>query len=186
MIVGLDSATPPTPAQAHAAKAAGIKLWNGYLSEIPQRDGLYRPWSRAEFEAAKLVNPRPIAFTSGWDNPVDMKAIAADYGLLLGLDVERLIRDDGPWVQPWLDASGAGLYGIRSVHVGRRAAFHVAAFYPGSDPRATYPGGWPGSGPCGWQWLNTHTEFGLGVDRGWYDDVFFAAVDVMALRLTDS
>lgn len=99
--------------------------------------------------------------------------MAADWQVRLCLDVERLIRDDGPWVQPWLDASGAGLYGVRSVHVNRRAAFHIAAWYPGNNPQSTYPVFWESViTPCGWQWQNTHTEFGVSVDRGYYDDVF--------------
>jgi hypothetical protein len=182
MIIGLDSATPPKVSQAVAAKQAGIGLWNGYLSEIPQRDGLYRPWSEAEFNTAKLVNPHPIAFTSGWDDPAAAKEDAARQGLRLCLDVERMIRDDGPWVQGWLDAAApVGLYGVRSVHVGRRAAFHIAAWYPGADPRSSYPVLWsqPG-GLCGWQWQNTHTEFGVPVDRGWYDDGFVQGGEMSA------
>ena len=46
------------------------------------------------------------------------------------LDVEGGIRADGAWVQPWLDASGAGLYGNAPVFSGRRAAFYETA----SDP----------------------------------------------------
>jgi hypothetical protein len=177
MIIGLDSATPPTVLQAAAARASGIGLWNGYLSEIPQRDGLYRPWTPAEFDVVKTINPHPIAFTSGWDDPVATAADAARQGLRLCLDVERLIRDDGPWVQGWLDASGAGLYGVRMVHLNRRASFHIAAFYPTpmGDPRANWPTSWPSPGtPCGWQWQNSHPEFGVTVDRSWLDDWFAA------------
>src|SRR5436189_84010 len=70
MIASLDSATPPTAAQVAAAKAAGIGMWAGYVSEIPQRDGLYRPWTPAEFDVVRAINRHPIAYTSGWDDPV--------------------------------------------------------------------------------------------------------------------
>src|SRR2546426_1105875 len=173
MIASLDSATPPTATQVAAAKAAGIGMWAGYVSEIPQRDGLYRPWTPAEFDVVRAINPHPIAYTSGWDDPVAVRKDAANRGYRLCLDVERLIRDNGPWVQPWLDASGAGLYGTSGVHVGRRAAFHIAAWYVSRDPATTWPASWPRPPtPCGWQWQNTHTEFGVPVDRNWLDDVF--------------
>ena len=92
------------------------------------------------------------------------------WNVRLCLDVEGGIRPDGPWVQPWLSASGAGLYGNAPVHGGRTAAFHVLAAYV-ADPQATWSGAAPGT-PCGWQWRGTHSEFGIGVDRGWYDDWF--------------
>lgn len=174
MIIGLDSATPPSALQVVAAGSAGIGIWSGYLSEIPQKDGLYRPWAPAEFTVVKALNPHPIAFTSGWDDPAAAQRDADSQGLRLCLDVERLIRDNGPWVQGWLDAApGAGLYGTSAIHVGRRAAFHIAAWYPGYDPKTEWPPNWARpTTPCGWQWQNTHTEFGVGVDRSWLDDWF--------------
>jgi hypothetical protein len=74
------------------------------------------------------------------------------------------------WLQPFLDASGAGLYANPPYH-GYAAAFHILADYPGVDPSATWLNLRPTT-PCGWQWEGTHTEFGVGVDRGWYDDWF--------------
>ena len=121
-------------------------------------------------------------------------------GIMLCLDVEPKIRGDGPWVQDWLSASGAGLYGNAPVFTGRRAAFYVLAWYPKRDPARTwivdprYP---RPNGPCGWQWRGTHTEFGRGVDRGWYDDWFapqgaaaapafpYPAADYLALLSAD-
>jgi hypothetical protein len=172
MKVALDSATPPSVAQVQAAKAAGIAVWSGYLAT---RSGvrLFRPWTQAEFAVVKALPGIPIAYASGWDDPALCKAVAARWGVRLCLDVEGGIRGDGPWVQGWLDASGAGLYGTSGVHPGRRAAFHIAAWYLTQDPRASWPASWPRpASPCGWQWQNTHTEFGVGVDRCWFDDWF--------------
>jgi hypothetical protein len=135
--------------------------------------GLYHDWTRAEFEVARQCGSTPIAYCSGWDDPVACKAQAAAWNVLLCLDNEGGIRPDGAWAQPWLDASGAGVYGNAPVHR-LRAAFHVLAAYPSSGD----PGGasWNytarPAGPCGWQWAGTHTEFGIGVDSTWFDDWF--------------
>lgn len=175
MISGLDSAYPPSPDAALAAKADGIRLWGGYLASVPydgwSHFGLYHPWPPEGFEFARLCGSTPIAFCSGWDDPGTLKALAEGWHLRLCLDVEGGIRPDGSWVQGWLDASGAGLYGNAPVHRGRRAAFYILAAYPGYDPSASWSGPRP-NGPCGWQWQGTHTEFGVGVDRGAYDDWF--------------
>lgn len=178
MIDGLDSAQPPTPEQVGAARAAGVGLWSGYLATRPGVN-LLRPWSEAEFDVARLAGGTPIAFCSGWDDPAACRDLAAAWDVRLCLDVEDAIRGDGPWVQLWLDDSGAGLYGDCGVHDGRRAAFRVLAWYPivpvagtwndvGCPPRP--------AGPCGWQSQGSHQEFGLDVDRGWYDDWFGGAM----------
>lgn len=179
MIAGLDSAQPPSAAQVAAARAAGVGLWSGYLATAGQGGsafGLLRVWTEAEFEVAKALPGRPIAFASGWDDPLACRGLAAAWNVRLCLDVEDGIRGDGPWVQSWLDASGAGLYGNLGVHFNRVAAFHILSYYPGRDPAATFL---PQStvnpyipSPWGWQWQGSHQEFGLDVDRGWYDDWF--------------
>jgi hypothetical protein len=175
MIAGLDSAQPPTPDQARAARAAGVAIWSGYIATRPGVN-LYRVWTRADFENAKLVGAMPIAYASGLDDPAACKALASAWGVRLCLDVENGIRPDGPWVADWLAKSGAGLYGNASVHIGRIAAFHILSLYlPGGVPT----GSWPASGygprparPCGWQWQGTHSEFGVGVDRTLLDPWF--------------
>jgi len=187
MLLSLDSAIPPTPAQVAAAKAAGVGMWCVYIATKPGV-GLLRPWSDAEIEVVRPLNPHPIAFYSGWDDAAAVKAKAARLGLRPCLDNENGIRPDGSWVQPNLDTVGGGLYGVSGVHVGRRAAFHIAAWYVPRDPAATWPPSWPAPGtPCGWQWYNTHEEFGVGVDRSWLDDWFATPAkpkeDEMFLRL---
>jgi hypothetical protein len=170
MIAALDSAYAPSAAQAQAAKAAGVGLWNGYAA-TKGRVGIYHAWSQADFDNARLCGGTPIAYVSGWDDPVALKALAAAWNVRLCLDVEAGIRDDGPWVQGFLDASGAGLYGNLRIHLGRRAPFHVLSWYV-SDPQATWGGSAPPGTPCGWQWQNSHDEFGVTVDRCWFDDWF--------------
>lgn len=184
MIVGLDSSFPPSPATALQAKAGGIALWSGYISSAPydgqSHFGLYHPWPREGFEYARLCGATPIAFCSGWDAPGTLKTLAAAWNVRLCLDIESGIRPDGPWKQPFLDAlrddarGSGGVYGNDGCHVNCRAPFHVRAAYPGSgDVQATWGGPVPRpSVPCGWQWAGTHTEFGVGVDRGDYDDFF--------------
>lgn len=183
MITGLDSATEPSAAAVLAAKAAGVSLWSGYISTAPydgeSHFGLWHPWSREAFENARLCGSKPIAYCSGWDDPIKLKTQAEIWNVRLCLDVEGGIRADGPWVQDFLYKSGAGIYGNYGCHTGRNAAFHVLAAYPGiNDPSGTW---WnqtqrPGK-PCGWQWVGTHTEFGVGVDRGDFDD-WFAQPDI--------
>jgi hypothetical protein len=171
VISGLDSATPPTPAQAREARAAGVGLWSGYIA-TKANVNLLNPWKREEFQAVQQVfGTPPVAFCSGWDDPAAVRALAASWGVRHCLDVEDGIRSDGSWVQPWLDASGAGLYGHQSVFTGRRAPFFIMSGYPGHDPGSTWAG-MPPPVPHGWQWLGTHVEFGVAVDGGWYDEWF--------------
>src|SRR5439155_8028783 len=169
MIAGLDSSfAVPTNAQLAQAKAAGVGLWAGYLPEA----GVAHGWSQSDFDRVKAAGLATLAFCSGQADPLTAKRNGEAWGVRICLDVERTIRADGPWVQPWLDASGAGLYGNLPVHGGRTAAFHLLADYPASgDPKMTWLGVRPPA-PCGWQWEGTHDEFGASVDRGWYDDWF--------------
>lgn len=180
MIAGLDSSFDrPTPAQVAAAYAAGVRVWGGYFGSADGL-GLATRWSRADFEIVKAAGMTAIGFCSGWDDPNWIRNTAADWSILACVDVERGIRDDGPWAQGWLDASGAGLYGNCGVHAGRRAAFHILAWYPGFDPGGTWydvqcarPGG-----PCAWQWQGGHSEFGIDVDSMWLDDSFGGHADM--------
>jgi len=182
MVAGLDSsADRPTAAIADQARAAGVGLWSGYIA-TKANVNLYSPWDLASFDNARRCGGKPIAFCSGLDDPVAVAQLAANWNVRPCLDVESGIRADGDWVQPWLDASGAGLYGQHyqdtngvwhSIHLNRRAAFHVMSWYIGRDPGATWIGPQPTDGaPLGWQWQGGHQEFGLNVDRGWYDDSF--------------
>lgn len=192
MIAGLDSSfDAPTLDQAKAAYAAGIRAWGGYLVSTsdeqilaaraagrPAMFGLASPWTRAEFARVQQAGLAAIGFCSGKDDPDLLRAKAAAWNILHAVDVEHGIRDDGPWVSPWVRRAQSGLYGAMSVHYqngeepGRGAAFNILAWYPGYDPQSTWfdaielrP-----PGPCGWQWWGTHTEFGLSVDRMWLDD----------------
>lgn len=170
MIAGLDSSIDrPTPLQAAAMYANGVRVYGGYL---PPGVGLASPWDRGSFQVLQAAGLRCIGFASGNDDPAQVAATAAAWGVLGCLDDEDGIRTVGSWEQAWLDASGFGIYGNQRVH-GVRARFHVAALYPGSDPGATWPPGWAVPiGPLGWQWQGTHSEFGLSVDRSWFDDSF--------------
>jgi hypothetical protein len=176
MIAGLDSAYPPTQTQAQQARASGVRGWYGYIA-TKGGTNLLNPWSQADFQVVHQVfGAQPIGFCSGRDDPAAVKAQAANWGVRPCLDVENGIRADGNWVQPWLDASGAGLYGLQSVFHGRQASFFVMAGYPGQDPGVTWAGTPPGV-PHGWQWQGSHVEFGVTVDRGWYDDWFGVTAD---------
>jgi hypothetical protein len=174
MIAGLDSASVPSAAQLGQAKTHGVRMWSGYLATKPHVN-LAHPWSREEFARVKAAGLSCVAFCSGKDDPIACKNLAASLGVRLCLDVEGGIRGNGPWVQDWLNKSEAGLYGNAPVFPGRRAAFYILAAYPGHDPQrvwTTDPHHPRPDGPCGWQWEGTHSEFGIGVDRGWYQDWF--------------
>lgn len=177
MIAGLDSAFPPTAAELAYAHAHGVRVWGGYF-KFSSGDRIYHGWTDSDFARVKAAGIRAIAYCSGWDNPSYCASRAARLGVLPCLDTEGGIRGDGSWVQGWLDSAGAGLYGNGPVHAGRRARFHVLADYPGYNPDAEW-GVYPRpSGPCGWQWEGTHTELGLSVDRGWFDDWFLEEQDM--------
>lgn len=180
MIIGLDSSFDrPSLGQLMEARAAGIQQWSGYLAT---RGGtnLAAPWSFEDFQRVKQVMPAPpLAYCSGHDDPAGCQQLAQSWGVLLCLDVEDGIRGDGDWVAGWLASSGAGLYSNRGTCMRYSAPFYVMAAYPTDtspegDPGATWQGQAPDA-PHGWQWQNTHTEFGCGVDRAWMDDWFLTA-----------
>ena len=180
MIGGLDSSfARPNAAQAAAAYAAGIRVWGGYLGTRGGL-GLATLWDQAAFQIVKAAGMTAIGFCSGWEDPVAIRALATAWGVLPCVDVETGIRTDGLWLDDWLPIAGAGLYGLASVHyevgqpIGRRAAFNIVADYLTIGCTGEI---WPSwlqrpSGPCGWQCQGSHFEFGLDVDRGWYDDWF--------------
>lgn len=190
-VEGRDSAQPPTPDQVAAAAAAGVKVWGGYLASGPGM-GLLRPWTASEFEVVKALPGRPVAFCSGWDDPAWCAQTAQQWGVLCCLDVEGGIRGDGPWVQPWLDASGGGLYGGAGIHAGRLAAFHILAYYP-TDGNPSGASWWVQlprpNDPCAWQCLGTHLEFGLEVDSwradDWFGGAFMALTDAQQQAIVD-
>ncbi len=188
MIDGIDSSFfKPTPAAILAARAAGVRIWSGYLATKPGVK-LAAPWSKANFDLARQLGAKPLAFVSGWDDPVACKNLAAEWNVRLALDVEDGIRGNGPWVQGWLDASGAGLYANYWGFPGKHAPFYILTAYPGyGDPISTWnqrltprP-----DGPCGWQWVGTHDEFGGSIDRGDYDDWFAASPALERARLAN-
>jgi hypothetical protein len=162
-----------------AAKAAGRRVWSGYISTAPfdgkSHYNLARPWSQAEFEVARQCGGTPIAYASGWDDPEGLRRLAGSWRVRLCLDNESAVRPDGAWVQGWLSVASAGHYALAQFHAGRLAAFNIVCNYP----RSGDPGGdsWPSwyprpSGPCGWQWAGSHNEFGVTVDSSWLDDWF--------------
>lgn len=186
VIAGIDSSIDrPNAAIIQQARAAGIRLWIGYLAtnQAPGAFNLESPWDLASFDVARQLPCVPIGMCSGWDDPAAIRQLAAAWRVRPCLDCEDGIRADGPWVPGWLATSGAGLYGLSSVHDGRSAAFHILARYPCSPPACCDPGAsWPEdlarpASPTGWQWCGTHTEFGISVDRGWYDEALGGIMD---------
>lgn len=176
MILGLDS-RPPSDAQIAAAKAAGIGLWAGYLGDPGDGISPMHLWPKDRFDAVKAAGMAIFAYVSGAQDPNVIKARGQSIGVKICVDVERFIREDGPWVDGWLAASGAGLYGNGSVHYNssgfRLAAFHVYAGYFGYDPGVPWPDWLPrDSSPCAWQFQGTHPAFGIAVDSLRCEDAF--------------
>lgn len=183
MIAAQDSSyDAPTLAQAQAARAAGVRAWGGYLATRPNV-GLAVPWSRAAFANVQQAGLRALAFCSGWDDPVALRQLAAQWNVLLLVDVEDAIRGDGPWVGPFLQASGAGLYGLLEVHRWP-APYRIVAEYPaGGCPGATWPSSPAPQEPHGWQCQGTHRDpvTGLSVDSMRLDDWFATGGTFMGL-----
>lgn len=164
-----DMAYPPSDAQIAQFKAQGISGIAGYFKF--GNDGVLNGWADSDFQRIIAGGLGTIAFCSGWADPVACKTRAASLGIQICLDDESGMRGDGTWVQAWLDASGAGLYGNNPVFAGRRAAFYIWAGYFGYNPNLTWPGWEPRpNGPTGWQWQGTHNENGISVDSDWFDD----------------
>jgi hypothetical protein len=167
VIWGLDSAYPPSAASIVAAKADGVRLWAGYF----WGPNILNGWSKNDFTRVKNSGLATLAFCSGWASPTTMKTQSEAWQVPICLDVEGGIRGNGSWVQPWLNTSGAGLYGNAPVFSGHKAAFYILAAYPGYNPHKTWSGTPPGH-PCGWQYQGTTQAYGASVDRAWYEDAF--------------
>lgn len=177
MLKGLDSASPPSDSQIQQALKDGVKLWSGYIPG-PYIDKVSNPWEKADFQRVLNAGMNAIGYASGYSDPGYVAQTAHDWGILAALDMEYGIRTKGSWTQPWLDKAGAGLYAHPQDHSGLTAVFHVAADYPGYNPKKTWPGGYPRPDtPCGWQWHGTHTEYGVSVDSSWFDDWFGDSMD---------
>jgi hypothetical protein len=177
MISGLDSARPPSAAEALTARAAGYGIWSGYLATRPNTG--VSSWSKADFDNARLTGFQPIAYWGGFDDPAAVRTLAAAWNVKPCLDCEDGIRPSGPWTQPALDAAGGGLYGGGPTHEqGFRAQFYVVAAYPtsGNSSAATWTGPAPRpNAPCGWQWRGTHSDSRIGsilVDDSDFDPWF--------------
>lgn len=182
MIAALDSSfDAPTLAQAETARAGGVRAWGGYLATQQQAGAfnLAAPWSRLAFWNVQQAGLLAIAFCSGWDDPIALRRLAAEWGVRLMVDVEDAIRGDGPWVGPFLQASGAGLYGLLEVHRWPAPCRIVAEYPAGGCPGATWPASPAPREPHGWQCQGTHREFGLSVDRSALDDWFAGGADVL-------
>jgi LysM repeat protein len=171
MLAGLDSAYPPSAAQASAARNAGIGLWAGYLP-LP---GAYHGWTPQDFENARSVGAT-FCYAFPAAAPVQARMAAATLGAPLCLDNARGDTADpfAASLAAWLAAAApCGMYAQPDVleHWQGHYAFAVLATRPGGDPHSS-DGGFALGVPTGNQWQGSHLEFGVTVDRGWYDPAF--------------
>lgn len=170
----LDSDWEPSAAQVAAAKSAGWQAWLGYLQTKP---GVYLagPWSDAAFGVVRAGGLLTGAYVSGWDDPTALRAKAAALGITIILDVESGIRGDGLWVDPFLAASGAAIYGdiaVMTAHATHGHPAYVFAGYPGGPQSATWPSYGPvldPARPTGWQYQGTTQEPFGAVDLSNFD-----------------
>lgn len=185
MIEGRDSSIDrPTPAQARAAYAAGVRVWGGYLGTRPAAElGLVAVWSREDFAVVQDAGLSAIGFCSGWDDPATAGQLARAWDVRPLLDDEDGIRllTTPDWRPAWLSAAGAGLYGV----AGRQniaAPWRIVAEYPDAGcPGAAWPAEPEPAEPHGWQCQGTHIELGLSVDRIVLTDSFVAAAPAPAI-----
>lgn len=167
MIAVFTSLLPPTSDDIVRARNTGIQVWNGYLS-VNANVNLPTPsWARGDFATAQTLSPSPLAFVSGWDDPLAIKTLAAAWGVRPTLLVMDGIRTEGSWIKGFLTDSGAGIAGPAQIHHWD-APWHVLVASPGYDPQATWNGAAPNT-PNGWQWDITH---------GWYDDWYLGDDDM--------
>jgi len=183
MIAVLDSATPPSDEQLHAAAAAGVQGWAGYFAGPNIEHG----WAQTDFERVLAVLPHTLAYCSGHADPAAMRAQGEAWGVPIALDVEPSIRPDGDWVEPWLEAASPSAYysdisDMTTEHVNGHAAALIVASRS-TDPQRTWP--WwiaTPAKPHGNQWQGSHTEFGADVDRCWFDEALFTALQGDAMN----
>lgn len=175
----------PSPASVAYAKSKGCQAIFGYISN--GRDSIYRGWSDGDFATVRDGGLLTGAYCSGWADPAWVKAEAARLNLRALLDCESSIRPDGPWVDPWLEISGTGFYGLGAdiaTHSTHGHPSYVLAGYPSNSGTANPidPGlSWGSVGlpspsrPIGRQYAGgVPTPFGP-VDYSHFDPAFFAA-----------
>ena len=185
-IYAVDSDWEPTAAQIATAKAHGVRAWLGYFKL--GNDGILHGWADATFKLVKAGGLETGAFCSTRADQATLKARAAALDIVLVSDVESSVNGgDGPYVDPALAVSDAGLYGggprgdgTVPRHVPHNHARYVVSDYsleaatlgrgslswPPNDPRPA-----PGI-PVGWQYQGgTQMPWGL-TDLAVYDDTF--------------
>lgn len=163
----IDSAFAPTLANAQAAKAAGIKLWAGYVAG----GRVYHAWSRQDFDVIRQAGMRPVFVhvgTSGQEAVANAWQCGAMTGDIVALDVEAGWNDT--YSQAWcaaVKAAGftAWLYGLDS-----EVNAHGAPFDGVWAARYVYPTVPTPTSRESIQYWNSHDEFGVGVDRSVCDD----------------
>lgn len=168
LVKTLDSYTAPTDAQIALAKADGVGAWNGYLPGA----NIDSTWTSVDFARIKAAGLYTLAYASGASDSEAMKTLSMQWGVKGCLDVERSIRPNGSWVEPWLATSGFGFYASQSGYPQEAAAFHVVAAYVIDDPLVSWPAGMPlpGNTPHGWQWCANETAYTTDIDRSWFDE----------------
>lgn len=176
----IDSAYPPTLAEAQAAKAAGVVEWAGY---IPAPRVLHA-WSKADFDVLRQAGLEPVFISTGYDALADVpsaRACGIRPGEKLCLDVEAGWNDtySANWAGG-VKASGyeTELYGLRSETTAHGYAFDLTWF-------ADYTGTPPASLPAntGQQYENSHTEFGVSVDRSLMNEPLTHTTEIAELTL---
>lgn len=178
MVPGVDL-KPPTDAQLDAFWAAGYRVIGLYHGTVGNGIDPAHLASDDDFRRVKAKGFGVLAYVSGNDDPRQIAAWSRAIHVPAAVDVERFIREDGPWLDPWLADSDwwIGLYGNGSVHYNtqgfRKARFHVFSGYYGYDPRVPWPGWLPhDASPTAWQFQGTTPMAGTLVDLSWFDDAF--------------
>lgn len=166
----LDSAFAPSMSQAQQAKAAGVTHWAGY-TPAPK---VYHAWSKADFDVIRQAGMEPVFVyvgTDGADAARQSALCGAVAGSKVAIDIEAGWSAAGaPAFSAAVRSAGfkSVVYGLDSVcdQVGASFDFRWRARYV----YPTVPT--PNSGDAIQYW-NSHSEFGVGVDRNvcaieWY------------------
>lgn len=158
----LDSSTPPTDAALEQAAAAGIVAWAGYVSSPGHPVG----WARADFDRVRRARLVPVYVDLG-SSPGTIGSKLVALGAQPGDNVVTDIESGGATLQAagaWRAAVAADgyrpwVYGSWATVNAAPAGFAVkwGAAY-GQAPATVRPGEVV-------QFENTHTEFGMSVDR---------------------
>lgn len=144
-IYGYDSAQWPTPAQAHAAAKAGIKVWGGYIGGP---NAATTPWPPSAWAAVKAAGITPLPIYCG--NPDESVQAQVDAAIATakkdGLGKEIVLDIEAPYASEYGAAKVDAF--VNAWNAALKKAGYTSVIYAGthySGSAANWDPDWDGS-----------------------------------------